>query len=168
MNPIMRKTILSAGVTLGLAVAAWTLVMGFSGLYRHPTLNALFFVVVPVQIGILVWALRRTRDAGADYVGQLKAGTLLSVVASPIVFVQSYLFTTVFFPSYFTELRATHEVMLREQGLDDAAVAEALGQAAAPTSFGNAITGAIATILTGLIVSAIIAIFVRARPAAGE
>lgn len=162
--PSAGNTIVTGGIALGLAVAAWTLVMGFSGLYRHPTLNALFFVVVPIQIGILLWALRRTRDAGRGFGGQVMAGTMLSVIAAPIVFAQSMLFTKVIFPSYFSDLRGVHEKILRDRGLDEAAVAQALEQAAASqTSFGNAIAGAIATIMTGLFMSAIIAIFVRAR-----
>lgn len=165
MTPSFQKTVISGGVALGLAVAGWTLVMGFSGLYLHPTLNTLFFVVVPVQVGILIWALRRTRDTGAEYGGQVKAGTLLSVVAAPIVFVQSYVFTTVLFPNYFADLRAVHEQMLRADGIDDATLARALEQGGTPTSLQNAITGAIATIITGVVVSAIIAIFVRTRRA---
>src|SRR5688572_3928868 len=136
-----RSTIVRGGIALGVGVMLWTLVMGFTGLYKHPTLNALFFMVVPLQIGILVWALRWTRESG--YGAQVGHGTLLSIVAAPIVFVQSYLFTTVFFPRYFADLRATHEQMLRARGLDEAAVAKAVQEAGTGTSFGNAITGAI-------------------------
>jgi hypothetical protein len=158
-----QKTVVTGGVALGLAVAVWTLVMGFSGLYRHPTLNLLFFMVVPIQIAIVIWALRRGRDAGATWSAQVRTGTLLSAVAAPIVFIQSYLFTTVIFSGYFADLRVVHEKMLRDSGLDDAAVAQALADAGTPTSFGNAITGAIATIMTGVVVSSIAAVFIRAK-----
>ena len=157
----VNRTVLTGGVALGLGVAAWTLVMGFSGLYRHPTLSGLFFLVVPMQIGVLIWALRRTRAAGKGYGGQVMAGAQLSVIAAPIVFVQSYLFTAVIFPSYFSDIRAVYENILREQGLDEAAIAQALQQADTPTSFGQALTGAVATIITGLFVSAIAAVFIR-------
>ena len=53
MPPTLR-----AGVILGLAVAAWTFVMGFTGWYRHPSLWILSWLVVPAQIGILLWTLR--------------------------------------------------------------------------------------------------------------
>ena len=40
------KTVVLPGVLLGALVAAWTFVMGFTGWYRHPTLQALFFLVI--------------------------------------------------------------------------------------------------------------------------
>ena len=68
-----------AGLVLGFSVAAWTFVMGFTGWYRHPSLLRLFWLVVPMQIGILVWGLRSTaRDSG--YLRQVLHGDRKSVV----------------------------------------------------------------------------------------
>src|SRR4051812_6875371 len=61
--PRMRS-ILKAGILLGALTVGWTLVMGVTGWYKHPTLLNLFWVVIPLEIAVLVWALRRTRNEG--------------------------------------------------------------------------------------------------------
>src|SRR6266545_3783330 len=42
MNPI-----LSTGIMIGVLCTVWTLVMGYSGLYKDPSLASLFFLVIP-------------------------------------------------------------------------------------------------------------------------
>jgi hypothetical protein len=154
----------AAGVVLGGLVAVWTFVMGFSGMYRDPVLQAAFFLVVVIQIVVLVVLLRRTGPEHG-YGAQVGLGTLASVVASPIVFGQSMLFTTVVFPTYFADLSASYEASLREAGVPDAEIGPLVADAAAAagTSVSNALTGAVATIITGVVVSAITAAFVRKR-----
>jgi hypothetical protein len=163
MSSGVRSAVL-AGVVLGLAVAAWTLVMGLTGWYRDPALQAAFFLVVVIQIAVLVVLLRRTA-ADHRYGAQVGLGSLASVVAAPIVFAQSIVFTTIFFPTYFDDLRASHEAILRAEGLAETEIAARVAAAAEAqgTSVSNALTGAIATIVTGVVVSAITAAFVRKR-----
>jgi hypothetical protein len=127
------RIVVSAGLMLGAIVTGWALVMGLTGWHSVPALSALFFLVIPAHIVVLVAALRRTRDAGYGWARQVGAGTLLSAIASPIILAQSLLFTLVLFP-----------------GSTENHLADALG-------------GAIATIITGLVASAVMAIFVRAR-----
>lgn len=158
------RAALGAGVVLGLLVAAWTLVMGVTGWYRDPALQAAFFFVVVIQVACLVVLLRATAAEHA-YRAQLALGTLASVVAAPIVLAQSLVFTTVLFPSYFDDLRASHEAMLRAAGTPEAEITARVAEAAeaAGTPLSNALTGAVATIVTGVVVSAIAAAFARKR-----
>lgn len=163
MSPSVRAAV-SYGVVLGLSVAGWTLVMGVTGWYRDPALQAAFFLVIPIQIAVVVALLRRTSKEHG-YRGQVALGTLASAVAAPIVLVQSLVFTTVLFPSYFDDLRAAHEALLRGEGVPEGEIAIRVAAAAEAngSAWSNALTGAIATIVTGLVVSLVTAAFARKR-----
>lgn len=159
------KHIVTAGILLGVLCAVWTLVMGYTGWYRDPALLNLFFLVILIEIGVLVWALRKTAAEGRGYGGQFVAGLLISVIGGLIIVGNSLLFTTVLFPSYFTELAAIQEQMLRDAGQSEEQVARAMeAYRATATPVANALAGFIGTLATGIVATAIIAIFVRHKP----
>jgi hypothetical protein len=152
-----------AGVLLGALCVFWTFVMGITGWYKDPVMLNLFFLVIPLEIGIVVWALRRTAP-GATWGGQIVNGFVLSLVASVIIFAGSLLFTTVAFPNYFTELQSAQAEMLRTQGLSEADIRSQVAAAAAlQTPFMNAMLGVIGTVVTGFVVSAITGALLRKR-----
>lgn len=158
------NTILKAGILLGLLCAAWTFFMGFTGWYKSPALMLAFFLVIPIQIGVLVWALRKTAAEGRRYWGQVGAGVLISFVGGLIIIGSSILFTAVVFPDYFTELQRIQAELLKAAGQTEAEVQAAVESAAAGmTSMAYALQGFIGTMVTGLVVSLVTAIFVRAR-----
>jgi hypothetical protein len=159
------KTIAAHGAVLGAACVAWTFVMGFTGWYKHPALLNLFWLVVVFECVVLYVGLRKTAGEGRTYGRQLLAGTAIAGIAAPIVFAGSLLFTTVAFPRYFEDLREMHERILVQRGLSGEKVAEALKAAAASqTSMASALSGAIGTVVTGVVVSALLAIWLRAKP----
>jgi hypothetical protein len=159
------KIAIAAGVVLGLLVAAWTLVMGYTGWYKDPQLSSAFFAVVLIQLGVLIVTLAKTRDA-RGYFGQVGVGLVASLVGAVIIFGSSMLFTTVLFPEYFEELRAMQEHLLREQGLDEGEVrAQLAAGAAMQTPFMQAFAGCVGTTVTGLVVSVIAALFLRKKAA---
>ena len=49
-----------AGVLLGVLCVFWTFVMGFTGWYKDPVMLNLFFLVILLEVGIVIWALRKT------------------------------------------------------------------------------------------------------------
>jgi hypothetical protein len=140
MNPII-----SAGVLIGVLCSACTFVVGFTGLYKDPAAARSIYVpvVILLEIGGLVWGLRRTAGQGRAYTAQILAGAMMAIVAGVIIVASSLLFTTVVFPDYFAEIETTR---------------------AAQTPMGEAMAGFMGTLITGIIASAIIAIFVRSRP----
>jgi hypothetical protein len=158
------KTIWTAGVVLGVLVELWTLVMGYTGWYKDPAMVNAFFLVIPLQIAVLWWALRKTAAEGRRFGGQVLAGLLISLVAGVIIFAGSYLFTTVLFPGYFDDVAAVSEQMYRSQGKSDAeiqALMESYRRGATPLM--NSLTGVIGTVVTGLVASALIGAFVRRK-----
>lgn len=163
MNPV-----LSAGVLIGVLCGVWMFVMGLTGWYRDPALANAFFLVIVIEIAGLVWGLKRTAAEGRTYGGQILAGTMMATIAGVIIIGCSLLFTTVAFPNYFQELEAIHRQQLAASGMGSAEIEGAIQSAAAmSTPMGNALAGFFGTFVTGVIASAIIAIFVKApaRPA---
>lgn len=161
------NTIVKVGLILGLAIQVWSYVYGFAGWYKDPATVNLFYCVMLIHIGILVWGLMQTAAQGRKYGGQVGAGTLMSAVAAVIGFAGSLLFTTVVFPEYFNEVQSMMEQMLSDKGMSGEEIQRVLdAQAAFSNPMVNAITGAVMTIIFGLIFSLIIAIFVKAKDSA--
>jgi len=158
------NTIVKAGLILGLGCEAWTFLMGFTGWYKDPALLNLFWVVILIQVGVLIWGLSQTAAQGRKYGGQLGAGTMMSAVAAVIVFLGSLLFTAVVFPDYFQEVGAMQQQMLSDQGRSAEEIEQiANAQAAFMTPVVNAITGAVMTVITGFLCSLVIGAFVRSK-----
>jgi len=152
-----------AGVLLGVLCVIWTFVMGFTGWYRDPVLLNLFFLVILFEIGIVIWALRKTAPA-ATWGGQIVNGLVLSLTASVIIFAGSLLFTTVAFPSYFADIQAAQTEMLKSAGMSEADIkAQVAAAAAMQTPFINAISGVIGTVVTGVLVAAVAGLFLRKK-----
>jgi hypothetical protein len=164
MNPI-----LGAGLLIGVLCGIWTFLMGATGWYKDPVMVNVFFVVILIEIGGLIWGLRRTAAEGRGYGSQVVAGTMMAIVAGVVIICSSLLFTTVVYPGYFSELEAMHVAMLQQQGLSDSEIARQVSEnRVANTPMGQAMQGFIATLVTGILASAIIAIWIRARhPIAG-
>lgn len=154
---------LRAGVLLGVLVALWTFVMGFTGWYRHPSLLFLFWLVIPLQIIVLAVMLRQTAPT-AGYLRQVQNGVGASAIASVIIVAASLLFTTVVFPSYFAELEALGRLQMAKQGLSPEQI-EAVVKAQAPMQkpLGSAFAGALGTWITGLFTSLVAAAWYRKR-----
>lgn len=135
MNPIF-----AGGISIGVLVAAWTFVFGFTGWYRDPTMASTFIgVATVIEIVVLLWALRKTAAQGRTYSGQVVAGTMIAVIGGAMVFCGSLLFTTVVF-------RDAIE-----------------GTQSALSPLQNALSGFLGTFMTGVVATAIIAVWIRAR-----
>lgn len=159
MNPIVKT-----GVLIGVLCCAWTYVIGFTGWYKDPVMMNMFWMVIVIQIVLLVWGLKKTAAAGKTYGGQVMAGTMMSLVATPIIIVSSIIFTTVVFPNYYEELQVVQEEMLRNAGKSaDEIRAELEATAATQKPLMGAILGAVGTIVTGLVASLVIGAFIKKK-----
>jgi len=158
------RTLLRGGLVLGLLCGVWMLVVGYAGWYRDPQLANLFFIVVPIEIGVIAWTLRGSAEGGARYGAQVLNGLGMAMIGALVVMGFSVLFTTVLFPNYFQELAAIQEQMLRDAGAAEEQIRlqmDAYWTTAKPGV--NALIGGAATVITGLLASLVLAIFVRAR-----
>ena len=158
MNPIVK-----GGLLLGVLCSVWMFIIGFTGWYKDPVMLNLFYVVILIEIGILVWGLKQTA-ATRTYGGQIGTGMLIALIGGVIILGASVLFTGVVFPDYFTELQTIQAEMLRQQGKSDAEISVILSMAAPmQTPIMNALTGFVATLGTGLVGSLITAAFIRKK-----
>lgn len=158
-------TLVKYGLLLAAGVIAWMFLMGYTGWYKSPTLVNLFFLVIPFQVLLIVWALRETARHGATYGAQILSGLTVSSIAGILIFAASLLFTTVAFPNYFTEVREMQEHAMRDAGIDEARIAEVMaGAERAYTPMRQAIQGFIGTVVTGLVAAAIAGTWIRHRP----
>ena len=136
MNPILKT-----GLLIGALCAVWMFVFGFAGWYKDPAMANLFFVVVPIEIGGLIWGLRETAREGRAYSAQIVAGTMMSVIAGVVIVAASLVFTTLVFRDAMDIMRAN----------DPSA-----------TPMSGALNGFIGTLVTGIVAAAVIALAVRA------
>jgi hypothetical protein len=161
--------ILSAGLAIGVLCGLWTFVIGFTGWYKDPVMLNAFFLVVVIEVVGLVWGLRKTAAEGRTYGGQVVAGTLMAVVAGVVIICSSLLFTMVAFPDYFEAIEQAQRQQLQAAGQSPEQIEAAVeaGRAGA-TPMANAMAGFIGTLVTGIIASAVIALFVRAKPSGAK
>ncbi len=159
MSPTVKT-----GLVLGIAVEVWTFLVIVLGWHKDPMMLTLFYLVIFIQAGVLIWGMRMTAEQGKGYGAQVGAGTAMSAVGAAVIFVGSYLLVTAVFPNYFTEVQEAGRIALGAQGLSEEAIQAQL-DAMAPmqTPFANSLTGAVATVITGLIESLIIAAFVKSK-----
>ncbi len=161
--------ILSAGLLIGVLCGVWTFVMGFTGWYKDPVMLWAFFLVIVIEIVGLIWGLRQTAAEGRTYGGQIVAGTLMAVIAGVVIIGSSLLFTMVAFPDYFAELEAAQRQMLQAQGQTPEQIEAAIeaGKTSA-TPMANAMSGFLGTLVTGILASAVIALFLRGKAASAK
>ena len=155
-----------AGLLIGVLCGLWTFVMGFTGWYKDPGKASAFFVVIAIEIGVLLWGLTQTaRKEGRTYSGQVVAGTLMSIIGGVIIIGFSLLFTTVAFPDYFKELESAYRGILQQEGKTETEIATIIADwSRGQSPMLQALSGFLGTFVTGVIVSAVLAIWVRARP----
>ena len=159
------QPISAAGILIGVLCGLWTFVMGVTGWYKDPSHLAPFFVVVLIEVAGLIWGLRQTVAQGRTYSGQVVAGTLMSIIAGVIIVGASLIFTTVAFPEYAREIEAVNRRVLQQQGKTEPAIdAEIAAWSAAQTPLRQAMNGFLGTFVTGVVVSAVVAVWVRAKP----
>ena len=160
MNPVP-----AAGLAIGVLCAIWMFVMGLTGWYKDPAKAGAFFLVVVIEVVVLIWGLRRTAAQGRTYSGQVVAGTMMALIGGAVIIAASLLFTTVAFPGYFQDLEAGYRGMLQQQGRTEAEIAaEIAAWSPGQTPLRQAINGFVGTFVTGVVVSAIAGLWIRARP----
>ncbi len=158
MHPTIR-----AGFLLGASVAAWTLIMATTGLIKNPNLFYLFWLVIPIQIGILLWSLRQSAPT-AGYGRQVWAGVSISLLGSMLIFANSYYLTAVQFPHHFQDMEAMGRQLMAAKGMSSDQIEAAVkAQAHLQTPMASAMAGAIGTVVTGFLTSLIASVWLRKK-----
>ena len=160
MNPILL-----GGLLIGGLCSTWIVINGLTGFYKDPQMSAMFVPIVSfMEIVVLIWALRKTAALGRSYSGQVVAGSFMALIGGAINFCTSVVFTSVFYPNYFAEINAMSRQVMLENKQSEEQIASAINAVAGwQTPAMAALAGFIGTVMTGIIASAVIAIWIRAR-----
>ena len=159
------KTIIRGGILLGVLMTIWMFIFGAMGLHRTPTGPLVWACVATlIELAVLVWGLRRTAAEGRRWFGQVSAGTMLAFVGACVIFAASYFYVTSLNPGYIGEYLEATAATLRASGKDEAAVqAQMAEMAKMSTPVWQALSGFIATVVMGFILSAILGLFIRSK-----
>ena len=162
----MKPPIVPAGILIGVMCSLWMFVMGVTGWYKDPSHAGPFFVILGIEVAGLIWGLRQTAAQGRTYSGQVVAGTLMSMIAGLIIVGASLIFTNLAFPEYVEEIAAVNRRVLERQGKPEPEIAtEIAAWSDAQTPARQAMNGFFGTFTTGVVITGVIAVWVRARAA---
>lgn len=143
------------GVILGGAVAVLSLVFGLAGWHRTYEMSFVFLAIaILINVTTVVLCLRE-RASSEGWLGQVKNGLVVGLVGSVIIFVASWLVTTVVFPDYFAEMANGYREAYVNMGLTEDEVANLVAATAATSPVRSAFDGVVGTMVTSLIVAAI-------------
>ena len=160
------KPIVNAGIMLGVVVGIWMFINGAAGFYKNPGTAWVFpLVATIIEIVVVVWGLKKTALLGRRYGGQIVAGLLIAVVGAVLILVFSLIWGTVFTDS--GEVAAAMQAdAWADRGMSEEEIADMLETTAfSRTPLFQALVGSISTIVTGLVISLIAAIFIRKKDA---
>ena len=154
----------AAGLLIGVLCSGWMFVMGFTGWYKDLVMSRAFFLVILIEVAGLLWGLRLTAAQGRTYSGQVVAGTLMAIIAGVVIVGGSLLFTQVAFPDYFQQMEIGYRQWLRQAGKSESEIAaEIAAWRPTQTPMQQAMNGFLGTFMTGVIVSAIAAVWIRRK-----
>jgi hypothetical protein len=153
-----------SGVALAVLVGLLMFVNGATGMYRNPDLGWVFpSVATLVQLCVLIWGLRITAREGRRYGGQIVAGLMISLVAGLLIVPISLMWAAAY-PDISEVMAGIQADQLADQGFSGEELEARLdAMAFARTPIFQAVLGFVATMITGLILSLIIAAFVRRK-----
>lgn len=151
------------GVILGVAVAVLTFVSAVLGWHRRYEMSFVFLAIaITLNVAAVVLCLRAGASE-ASWGSQVTKGAVLGLAASGIVFLSSWLVTTVVFPDYFSEMATGYRQAYIDMGLSDAEVADLVAATAGASPVRSALEGVVGTLVTSLIVAAVAGIWFRKK-----
>ena len=153
------KSTWKVGLMIAVFCCAWQLIMVSTGWLTNPRTFSLFYLVILIQVVLLIWGMRRTA-ADNTYGKQLLFGTLASAIAAILIFAYALVLMTVLFPNLIGEMKAMQTTILKTAGQTEAEIGIAM---ALQTPVIQAFQGALGTVVTGFLASAVIAIFMRKK-----
>ncbi len=119
-------------------------------------------VAITLNAGCVFWGLKQTAE-GNGYLKQLLNGLLIGVVAGVLIFGLSMLNLTVLFPDHLEESKTASIEMFESMNMPEVMLEKQVEAVEAQTATRQAVSGTIGTLVTSLILGAIIAIFKRKK-----
>ena len=149
------------GLILGVIVGAMGFALPTLGLHTNEMTPTVFVTAaIVINIVVVVLALRKTAP-GSNWGGQILNGLVLGVVGAAIIFLSSFLMTTLVFPDYYAEFAEAARMRADAGGLSPSEI-EAQVAMATGTPASSAFSGALGTVITSVVIAAVTGFFKRA------
>jgi hypothetical protein len=152
---------------IGLAVIGAVITIGWyaAGLHESPMLGLVFLaIVIPLNAIAVWWALRQTAAVNG-YGKQLLSAIVVGVVAGVLIFVFSFVITSVLFPDALEDQKAAGIEWVESMGWPEEVKRKQIEGIESMTAASNAMQGMFGTMGTSLVAGLIIAAFVRRKKA---
>jgi len=158
------NSVIKASVALAVLVTIVSVIFVAAGLHESSPMLGIVLIVlfIGLNIGCLFWALSPTAAVNG-YGKQMLSVVIFGVVAAVVIFGLSMLQTTVLFPDYIDESTTAMIEFFEDMDMPEDALQQQIAKAEARTPMGEARNGAIGTLITSLIVGAIVSIFKRKK-----
>ena len=158
------SAVIKAGIALAVLVEIFSVVLILAGLHESaPMVAGIVFILVAIvlNVGCVFWGLKQTADNG--YGKQLLNGLLIGLVAGVLIFAFSMLNLSVLFPDYLDQSKTATIEWLESMNIPQPQLEAQVAQIEGQSAMRQAVSGLIGTVITSLIVGAIISIFVRKK-----
>ncbi len=156
------RVALKYGVLVAVVIMVYTTIINIAGLSQNQALSSVQFVFM---IAAIVMAMKEFRAQNKGYMSYgegLGLGTLLSAVMGLLVSMFSSFYNRFIDPTILTQALDKVRMDMEKRGMDDAQIDMSMEQAQKFMSPGIMFfTGVLMTILTGFIVSLVIAAIIR-------
>jgi hypothetical protein len=154
---------IKTGIGLAVIIEVITLVWFVTGLIENPMMG-LVFLPIAIVLNVLAvwWALKQTRLVHG-YGKQLLSAIVLGVVAGVLIFAFSWVNYNVLFPDALEDQKAATIEWMEGMGWPEEQKAAQVAKVEELTVTSQAVQALVGTILTSLVVGAIVAIFVRKK-----
>jgi hypothetical protein len=155
---------IKAGVGLAVLVEIFSVIFAATKMHQSGLAAGLVFLVVAIALNIaaVFWGLNQTASE-ASYGKQLVNALVIGVVAGVLICLFSILNLTVLFPDYLEENNVAMIEVFEGMNMPEQALEAQIAKLDARTAVGESVKGTIGTIVTSLVIGAIVAIFKRKK-----
>ncbi len=156
------NSVIKASVALAVFVVVVSTATYLTGLHENPLAGLGSLVLfIGATIAVVFWGLKQT--AGENGYGrQFGNAALIGLIGGVLVFAGSMLLFTVF-PDYLEEVKTAQIAGLEQWNLSEDQLETQIAKIEATTPVGSSLQGKIGSVVTCLIVGAIVAIFKRKK-----
>ena len=160
----MWKRALIFGGAVAIANVALTALMGATGQEGNQALGYLGLLFLVIGIVLAIRAAKRAETGEFTFGEGFKEGAAASLIAALLGALLSYLYFTAVNPGYMDAAREAAAAALRQQGLTGAQLEQAQAMTETMSTPGAiSAIGGVTSFITGLIVSALAALFMRRK-----
>lgn len=160
----IQSTIIRSGVLFWVISTVILFVIGVFDWYRNPNLTWVFWLVLPAQILIIWQLMKKLRPLSLPYWKNVAFGTMVSLITGVGMLFSSLFFTEVVFPDYFDTIKEVGIEIYEDDGATQDEIDEYVAYYESEgLGIANAVSGAIGSTVTGLVMSLVIALFFRQK-----